>query len=152
MVGANFRLDAIQAAILRVKLPHLDHWNEARGTAARRYQELFEEASLVSDAGPVYATPQLQAPGRQVFHQYVIRADRRDELREHLQRRGVATAIYYPIALHRQECFAYLGHAEGDFPLAERATRESVALPIYPELRLDQQRIVVEAIAEFYRM
>lgn len=152
MVGANFRLDALQAAILRVKLPHLDDWNRGRLAAAGRYRELFDDVGLVAKSGPVFATPSMDAPGRQVFHQYVIRADRRDDLREHLQAQGISTAVYYPTCLHLQECFAYLGYQPGDLTVAERAAREAVALPIYPELRPDQQRVIVEAIAAFYRM
>lgn len=141
MVGGNFRLDTLQAAVLRVKLPHLAGWTDARRANAARYDELL--AGLV-------ATPARVEPGH-VYNQYTVRAERRDELAKHLAARKIGHAIYYPLALHLQECFAHLGHREGDFPEAERASREVLSLPIYPELGEARQRRVADAIADFYR-
>ena len=151
IVGGNFRLDAINAAVLRVKLRHLEAWNRARRRVAARYQELMEDAALVSPDGPVFSLPHPDGQGRHVFHQYVMRVARRDGLRDALAAQGITTAVYYPIPLHLQPCFADLGYSEGDLPVAERATREVLALPMYPELTDDQQRRVVNAIAEFFR-
>lgn len=147
MVGGNFRLDTLQAAVLRVKLPHLATWTEARRANAARYDQLFAEAALPSDA---IVTPLRVEPGH-VYNQYTIRASRRDELAKHLTARRIGNAIYYPLPLHLQGCFAHLGHREGDFPHAERASREVLSLPIYPELGEARQRRVVDAIAELYR-
>jgi dTDP-4-amino-4,6-dideoxygalactose transaminase len=146
-VGINSRLDAIQAAILTVKLRHLDEWNAARRARAAHYDELLCEAGLEGDV-----TPPRVAPGStHVFHQYVIRATRRDLLRAHLTERGIASEVYYPIPLHLQPCFASLGYHRGDFPEAERAADEVLALPIYPELAPEAQAHVVTAIRAFYR-
>jgi dTDP-4-amino-4,6-dideoxygalactose transaminase len=145
-VGINSRLDELQAAVLRVKLPSLAKWSEGRGRKAAMYSE------LLSNAGLSFAliTPQVRSDGRHIFHQYVIRVPgNRDALMEHLKSRGVGTKVYYPIALHRQECFFYLGYKEGDFPESESAARETLALPIYPELTEAQQVYVVEAIKSF---
>jgi dTDP-4-amino-4,6-dideoxygalactose transaminase len=147
VVGGNFRIDALQAAVLTVKLRRLDDWTRRRQERARRYDELFQESGLTAD-GEV-RTP--KAPFDHVYHQYVIRSPRRDRLREHLAAEGIATAIYYPVPLHLQPCFRDLGYARGDFPNAERACEESLALPIHPELTEDQQSTVVTAIAEFHR-
>jgi dTDP-4-amino-4,6-dideoxygalactose transaminase len=146
-VGINSRLDAIQAAMLTVKLRHLDAWNAARRACAARYDELFREADIAGDV----TTPQVPAGSTHVFHQYVIRATRRDLLRAHLKERGVASEVYYPIPLHLQPCFASLGYERGAFPEAERAADEVLALPIYPELSPDAQAYVVGAIRSFYR-
>jgi dTDP-4-amino-4,6-dideoxygalactose transaminase len=147
LIGGNFRLDALQAAVVLVKLKYLDDWSAARQANAETYRELFEEARLTEDDRVVlpYAVPD----GRHIYNQFVIRVARRDELREHLKKNHVATEVYYPVALHQQECFAYLGHGEGDFPESERAARETLALPIYPELTDEQQRYVVGKIKEF---
>jgi dTDP-4-amino-4,6-dideoxygalactose transaminase len=146
-VGFNSRLDALQAAVLRVKLRHLDAWTEARRQVAARYQTLFEEHGLSGRIGlPV------ESPGRfHVYNQYVIRvaARDRDSLRSALTARRIGTEIYYPIPLHLQTCFAPLGHVPGDFPNAEAAALETLALPIYPELSEDAQHHVVTAIAQF---
>jgi dTDP-4-amino-4,6-dideoxygalactose transaminase len=148
--GWNCRMDAIQAAILRVKLPRLEKWNQQRRECAVFYRRLFTEAGLLSsDDSPVRVLgicPQAQP----VFHQYVICAQRRDELRKFLGDRTIGTEIYYPVPLHLQPCFAYLGYREGDLPESERAAREVLALPIFPELTTEEQRWVVESIAEFY--
>lgn len=143
-VGGNFRLDALQAAVLRVKLRHLPEWTAARRRNAERYRELFADAGLAA----TIVTP-ADTPGH-VYNQFVIRAPRRDALRAHLSERGVGTEIYYPIPLHRQDCFLELGYAEGDLPQSEAAARESLALPIYPALSVEQQQCVVSEIAEFY--
>jgi dTDP-4-amino-4,6-dideoxygalactose transaminase len=146
-VGINSRLDTIQAAILRVKLPHLDEWSAARAENAARYNRLFTDAGLCEEVG----LPFVRSGVRHIFNQYVIRVGRgRDPLREHLSRKGVGTDVYYPVPLHLQECFTDLGYKEGDFPEAERAARETLALPIYPELTLEQQQYVVEAVREFF--
>jgi len=148
--GWNCRIDAIQAAILRVKLPHIEKWNQQRRERAAAYQRLFTEAGLLSrNDSPIRlldTCPQAQP----VFHQYVIRAQRRDELRKFLSDRKIGTEIYYPLPLHLQPCFAYLGYREGDLPESERAASEVLALPMFPELTTEEQRWVVESIAEFY--
>src|SRR5690606_38035891 len=130
LVGGNFRLDALQAAVLRVKLPHLGAWTVARQENARRYEALFTGAGL---AGMVRLPARAPDPTH-VYNQFVIRAPRRDDLRAYLQENGIGTDIYYPVPLHLQPCFSGLGHREGAFPEAERAAREVLALPIYGEL------------------
>lgn len=147
LVGANFRLDALQAAVLRVKLRHLDAWTEGRRRNAELYDRLFAERGL---AGTRIKTP-VAGENRHIFNQYVIRAEKRDGLREALSARSVGTQIYYPVPLHLQECFAYLGQPAGSLPASERAAAESLALPIYPELTRAQIEYVVEAIADAYR-
>jgi dTDP-4-amino-4,6-dideoxygalactose transaminase len=146
-VGVNSRLDALQAALLAVKLPHLERWNAARRERAAAYSRRFREAGLESSR---IRLPK-DAGEEHVFHQYVIRAERRDELRAALAEAGVETQVYYPIPLHQQPCFAPLGFRAGQFPEAERASRECLALPIYPELRDEQLDHVVEAVAAFDR-
>lgn len=145
MIGGNFRIDALQAAILHVKLRRLEEWTERRIAAARGYGELFAEADL--DESEV-KLPE-QPDSRHVWHQYVIRAARRDELMEHLRRNGVGSAVYYPVPLHLQDCFANLGYQRGDLPVSEAASGEVLALPMYPELTVDQQRHVVREIVRF---
>ena len=150
-VGGNFRLDEIQAAVLAVKLPHLDRWSAARRGAADVYREEFGRLGLTDRITlPVEPYRERGLTNHHIYHQYVIRTARRDELREHLTRKEIGTAIYYPLALHEQDCFSYLGYRTGDLPEAERAARETLALPIYPELTRAQQRYVAEAIAEFF--
>jgi dTDP-4-amino-4,6-dideoxygalactose transaminase len=144
-VGCNSRLDALQAAILRVKLPHLAGWNQARRERAARYRELVREHGL-DDRVRFQEVPDGAQP---VYHQCVIRVGRRDGLRTYLGERGVTTAIYYPRPLHRQECFSHLGYQPGQLPEAERACDEVLALPIFPELSEAQQQQVVSAMAEF---
>jgi dTDP-4-amino-4,6-dideoxygalactose transaminase len=154
-LGGNSRLDALQAAILRVKLKYVEGWNQARRQRAARYDQLFAATGITSAGGsPENAAP-VQLPltladAHHVFHQYVVRAYRREELREFLTARGIGTEVYYPIPLHLQPCFAYLGYREGDFPEAERAAKDVLALPMFPELTEEEQRRVVESIAEFY--
>jgi dTDP-4-amino-4,6-dideoxygalactose transaminase len=151
-IGWNTRLDGFQGALLNVKLKYIAGWNEARRTVARRYRALFAAAGLV-EAGPYPAHGIVlphEVPGsHHVWHQYVIRTPRRDELREFLAARKIGSEIYYPVPLHLQEALKSLGYAQGDFPEAERAAHEVLALPIFPELREDEQQTVVAAIAEF---
>ncbi|MFZ0773472.1 MAG: DegT/DnrJ/EryC1/StrS family aminotransferase [Candidatus Sulfotelmatobacter sp.] len=153
--GCNSRLDAIQAAILRVKLKYIEEWNDARRQRAATYDRLFAAAGLTStgeppeDSAPIQL-PHTSAQAHHVFHQYVVRAYRRDELREFLTARKIGTEIYYPIPLHLQPCFVHLGYCEGDFPEAERAAKEVLALPMFPELTEEEQKWVVTSIAGFY--
>ncbi|HST30601.1 MAG TPA: DegT/DnrJ/EryC1/StrS family aminotransferase [Chthoniobacterales bacterium] len=150
-VGGNFRMDEIQAAILNVKLPHLDSWSAARREAASFYTKEFQGLGLDNKIDlPVELYAQSGLTNHHIYHQYVIRSTRRDELRRHLADREVETAIYYPLALHEQPCFEYLGYKAGDFPEAERAARESLALPIYPEIPREAQHYVVNCIAQFF--
>ena len=146
-VGLNSRLDELQAAVLRVKLPHLDAWSDARRARADTYTRLFAAARLPFPL----ETPHVGEGARHIFHQYVVRvpAPVRDQLMEHLRRHGVGTKVYYPLPLHLQECFRALGYAEGDLPESERAARETLALPVYPELTAEQQQYVVETITSF---
>jgi len=146
-VGINSRLDALQAALLSVKLPYLERWNEGRRERAAAYSRRFREVGV--DPGPVRVPD--PAGGEHVFHQYVIRAERRDELRDRLTKAGIETQVYYPVPLHRQPCFEPLGFRAGEFPQSEQASRECLALPIYPELGDDPLDYVVETIATFYR-
>jgi len=151
-LGWNTRMDGFQGAVLAVKLKYIGAWTEARRTLAARYHALFAQAGL-AEAGPYpehgVVLPSELPGARHVWHQYVIRAPRRDALREFLAARGIGSEIYYPLPLHQQEALKGLGYAEGDFPEAERAAREVLALPIFPELREDEQQTVVGAIAEF---
>ena len=153
ILGGNFRLDALQAAVLRVKLKHLGEWQQQRRERATTYHRLFQESGLV-DAGFVQVPQELYKQAGvnnyHTYHQYVIRAKDRDKLQPYLKEKGIPSAIYYPLGLHQQKCFAYLGYKEGDFPVTEKATREVLALPIYPELNLEQQSFVVQGIAEYY--
>jgi len=153
--GWNSRLDAIQAAILRVKLKYVEGWNNARRQRAARYDQLFAAAGLISSGEQPENSAPIQLPhtsgqAHHVFHQYVVRAYRRDELREFLTARKIGTEIYYPIPLHLQPCFVYLGYLEGDFPEAEQAAKEVLALPMFPELTEEEQKWVVSSIADFY--
>jgi dTDP-4-amino-4,6-dideoxygalactose transaminase len=147
IIGINSRLDALQAAVLRVKLKYLDRWTEGRRRNAGRYRALFREAGLGS---PFVSLPREQKGFYHIYNQFVIRAQRRDALREYLLQKEIGSEIYYPIPLHLQECYRFLGYRPGDLPESERAAGEVLALPIYPELTLSQQRQVVRAVAEFY--
>jgi dTDP-4-amino-4,6-dideoxygalactose transaminase len=155
-IGWNCRLDALQAAVLRIKLKHIDEWNQQRRALAARYDSSLRAAGLVKanattvDAQAPVALLQTCPESYHIYHQYVVRAHRRDELRAFLGEHAIGTEIYYPVPLHLQQCFAYLGYKPGDFPESERAAVEAVALPIFPELRTDEQERVVEAISEFY--
>ncbi len=149
-VGWNSRLDTVQAAVLLVKMKYIAQWNEDRATAAARYSILFAESGLVSsvaDGGIVL--PTADARGTHVWHQYVIRTPRRDDLRAHLAAQAIGSEIYYPVPLHLQDALRPLGYREGQFPESERAAREVLALPIYPELREDEQVRVVDAVRQF---
>ncbi|HMK34430.1 MAG TPA: DegT/DnrJ/EryC1/StrS family aminotransferase [Desulfomonilaceae bacterium] len=148
LLGGNFRLDALQAAVLRVKLRHLDSWTEKRRENAAYYTRRFHELGLAGDK----IIPPAVIRERHVFNQYVIVAKNRDKLREHLQSRGVATEIYYPVPMHLQECVADKRFKPGDFPVSERAAAEVLALPIYPELSTEQKEYVISEINEFYRL
>ena len=146
LVGGNFRMDALQAAILRVKAPHLEAWTEARRKNASSYDALIRRAGLTDRiAVPIVET----ANRRHIFNQFVIRTPRRDDLRAHLTAQGIGTEVYYPVPLHLQPCFAYHGYRQGSCPRAEQAATESLALPIYGELTRAQQESVVDAIATF---
>jgi dTDP-4-amino-4,6-dideoxygalactose transaminase len=144
-IGGNFRIDEIQAAVLRVKLPHLGGWIEARRRHAGRYDRLFAEAGL-----DMVVPPTVPADRTHVYHQYVVRVPRRDDLRAHLASCGVGTEIYYPVPFHLQACFADLGYRAGAFPEAERAAAETLALPVYAELTPDQQASVLDGIRAFF--
>ena len=143
IIGGNFRLDAIQAAVVSAKLPHLDDWTTARQRNAKQYDRLLGEAGV-----PI-GLPEV-ATDRHIFNQYVIRTSKRDELQAYLQKKGVGTEVYYPVPMHLQECFAYLGHVAGSFPESERAAKETLALPIHPELTELQARYVVDCIRDFF--
>jgi len=150
-VGGNFRMDELQAAILSVKLPHLDKWSAARREAATSYATEFKKAGLSEKVTlPVEPYADAGLTNHHIYHQYVVRVPRRNELREHLARREIQTEIYYPLGLHEQKCFEYLGYKRGDFPETERAANETLALPIYPEISREAQRHVVTSIAEFF--
>ncbi len=146
LIGGNFRMDELQAAVLNVKLEHLDSWTAGRQRNAAFYDEAFARADL----GRAVQTP-AKATGRHIYNQYILRVRDRDLLRQHLTAAGVGTEIYYPLALHQQKCFAYLGYRTGDFPESERAAEETLALPIFPELTGTQLQYVVDMIAGFYR-
>jgi dTDP-4-amino-4,6-dideoxygalactose transaminase len=145
LVGGNFRMDALQAAVLRVKAPHLDGWTEGRRRNAARYRELFREAGVDG----AITLPVEPADRRHIYNQFVIRTPERDALKKHLDERGIGNEIYYPAPFHLQPCFADLGYRRGAFPHAERAADQSLAIPIYGELTDAQQQTVVSAIAQF---
>ena len=149
-VGGNFRLDALQAAILNVKLPHVPTWNAERRKNADRYATAFADAGLTDRLILPRRPFQDKVASDHIFHQYVLRAPRRDELSRHLADHGIGHGIYYPVPLHRQDCFAYLGYQEGSFPVSEAAARETIALPIFSELRDDEIDEIVNTISRFY--
>jgi dTDP-4-amino-4,6-dideoxygalactose transaminase len=146
VIGGNFRLDELQAAVLNVKLKYLDGWTAGRQRNAAFYDRAFAQADL----GRAVQTPTPSQGARHIYNQYIIRVRDRDLLRQHLTANGVGTEIYYPVPLHLQKCFAYLAHRAGDFPHSELAAEETLALPIYPELTETQLQYVVETIAGFY--
>jgi dTDP-4-amino-4,6-dideoxygalactose transaminase len=148
-LGWNSRLDAVQAAILRVKMPWLDRWIDARMAIGRRYDQLIDESHL----GHFIRKPVVRRDCRHTFNQYVVRVvdGQRDALRAHLHADNIGTEIYYPLPLHLQEVFYSLGYHEGDFPASEQAAREVLALPMYPELTFEQQRRVVQSCGAFVR-
>ena len=146
LIGGNFRLDEIQAAVLNVKLPHLDSWSEARQRNAAFYDVVFAKAGIRGLVPP----PPAPKGARHIYNQYCVRVPRRDELRAHLGTAGVGVEIYYPLPLHMQQCFEYLGHRPEDFPESLRASQESLALPIYPELEESQLQYVVDSVRTFF--
>jgi dTDP-4-amino-4,6-dideoxygalactose transaminase len=146
VIGGNFRIDELQAAILRVKLKYLDGWTHGRQRNAAYYDSAFAGAGL----GEKLRTPSVMAGYRHIFNQYVVRVEGRDALKQHLTERGIGTEIYYPVPLHLQKCFAYLNYHAGDFPHSELAAEETLALPIYPELTEEQLAHVVASVADFY--
>lgn len=152
-IGGNFRLDALQAAVLRIKFRHLESWLQVKKEKASYYDQLFKASSLL-EKGFIHLPQALYKKqgfrNYHTYHQYVIRAQARDELRIFLKERGISTAIYYPLPLHLQKCFFYLGYKEGDFPESEKAAREVLALPIYPELTSGQQDFIVSSLSQFY--
>jgi dTDP-4-amino-4,6-dideoxygalactose transaminase len=155
-IGCNSRLDALQAAVLRTKLKHIDDWNLKRREIAASYDALLRDSGLVKtgaltvDAQTPVSLLQTRGEAFHIYHQYVVRAFRRDELRTYLTAHGIGTEIYYPVPLHLQQSFAYLGYKPEDLPVAEAAAKESLALPIFPELRDEEQQRVVATVAEFY--
>lgn len=153
LIGGNFRLDTIQAAVLNVKLNHLDGWTKQRQENANRYHALFQQSGLLQKGRVRLPEAIYRDSGVKHYHiynQFVLRVDRRNDLIAHLKAKGIGSEIYYPVPFHLQECFRYLGHKVGDFPESERAANETIAIPIYPELTPAQQAEVVEAIAAFY--
>lgn len=146
-IGGNFRLDALQAAILAAKVPYLDRWITARQNHAVQYNQLFAQTTLLDKE--LIRLPEV-VTDRPVFHQYVIRATQRDALRGFLKEKGIETGVYYPLPLHLQPCFAYLGYQKGDFPESEQAADEALALPLYPELEAAAREYIVARIHEFY--
>ena len=149
VIGGNFRLDALQAAIVEAKLPYLDGWTARRQENAARYNSLFQQSGLVRRG--LVKTPFEAQERRHIYNQYVLRVERRDALQKHLTQAGIGNEVYYPVPFHLQECFAYLGGKPGDFPASEAAARDTVAVPVYPEITPEQQAYVVETIAAFYR-
>jgi dTDP-4-amino-4,6-dideoxygalactose transaminase len=164
VIGGNFRIDALQAAVLRVKLPHLDKWSEKRRENAEYYNKLFRDAGLTEEPGktkfdeknkillpkPVFKNIS-NVKNYHIYNQYIIRAQKRDELKKFLTENEIGNEIYYPVPFHMQECFANLNHKVGDFPESEKAGETSLAIPIYPELTRQQQEFVVQKIKEFIR-
>jgi len=164
VIGGNFRIDALQAAVLRVKLPHLDKWSEKRRENAEYYNKLFRDAGLAEEPGktkfdeknkillpkPVFKNIS-NVKNYHIYNQYIIRAQKRDELKKFLTENEIGNEIYYPVPFHMQECFANLNHKAGDFPESEKASETSLAIPIYPELTKQQQEFVVQKIKEFIR-
>jgi len=152
-IGGNFRLDTLQAAVIEVKLRHLDGWTEGRQANATRYDRLFQESGVVEKGLvglPKVRSRQDACAPRHIFNQYVIRARNRDGLQSFLKDRQIGSEVYYPVPLHLQECFAYLGYREGDFPESEKAAKETLALPVFGELTAEEAGYVVGSISEFY--
>jgi len=146
IIGGNFRLDALQAAVLQVKLKHLDRWTAARQHHADYYDDQISKRAL----SEFIKTPYRMNGYRHIFNQYILRAEQRDDLLKFLKDKKVGCEIYYPLPFHLQECFQYLGYKAGDFPQAEKAADETIAVPVYPELTLEQQDYVLQALREFY--
>jgi len=155
LIGLNSRLDALQAAVLSVKLKYLDEWSKARRQNAENYNHLFSDTDVITPYVEPHNYPKAEGVGEpceHIYNQYIIRVSRRDELQEFLNERNIGTAIYYPVSLHLQGCYADLGLKEGDFPESEKAAQETLALPIYSELTKEQQTAVVDAIKEFMKL
>ena len=148
--GINSRLDSLQAAVLGVKQRYLEEWCAQRITRAQTYNRLFAESGVVGD-DRIISTPPPPVGRSNVFNNYVVRARRRDDLKDFLAERGIQSEVYYPLPLHLQECFAGLGYKKGDFPAAELVATQVLALPLYPELTTAQQEMVVEGVAAFFR-
>jgi len=145
-IGGNFRLDALQATILKIKLKYLDKWSDERIYNAASYKTLFEEKTVKDIVLPV------KKEERHIYHQYVINAgERRDSLKEYLVENGIGCEVYYPVALHEQKCFSYLGYKSGDFPVSEKASKTSLAIPVYPELTKEEQVYIVDIIDKFFK-
>ena len=142
-VGYNSRLDALQAVVLLAKLPHLESWSSARRRNAEYYNDAFKGMSDIR-------TPVIDPANVSIYNQYTLRVSRRDQLQEHLKKKGIGNSIYYPLPLHLQPCFSYLGYSEGAFPESEKAAKEVISLPIYPELTTAQLDEVISAVKEFY--
>ena len=151
VIGGNFRLDPIQAAVIRVKLPHLNKWHKQRQDNADHYNELFAEAGLISKVRTPYVEHPQSLKNPHIYNQYVIRAERRDELQSFLSENEIASEVYYPLPFHLQECFLHLGGKAGDFPVSETAAKEVLALPVYPGMTGAMRETVVEHIAKFYQ-
>jgi dTDP-4-amino-4,6-dideoxygalactose transaminase len=154
LIGGNFRLDTIQAAVLNVKLNYLDDWTRRRQENAKRYEALFHQSGLVQKGKVRLPQAVYRESGHKHYHiynQFVVRVEKRDELVASLKEKGIGTEIYYPVPFHLQECFRYLGYKQGDFPESERAAKETIAIPIYPELTAAQQAEVVGAVEAYYR-
>jgi dTDP-4-amino-4,6-dideoxygalactose transaminase len=153
-IGWNSRLDSIQAAILRVKMKYIEKWNALRQQRADAYDLMLKSSGLLPSTGSRGKSPvrllKRSPQAFHIFHQYVIRVERRDELREFLTKHNIGSEVYYPVPLHLQKCFGYLGYAEGDLPETERAAKDVIALPMFPELTSEEQATVVAAISEFY--
>ena len=147
-IGGNFRLDTIHAAVVLAKLPYLDGWSDARKRNSDKYRSLFVDSGLV-ESGKVQLPTEIYS--RHIYNQFIIRAKRRDGLKDYLKMQNIGTEIYYPVAFHDQECFAYLNESEDDFPESKTAADQTLALPIYPELTSEQLRYVVDAIRQFYK-
>lgn len=153
VLGGNFRLDTIQAAVLEVKLPYLDRWTVLRQRHAQKYEQLFHESGLVEGMGLRLPQAVYKSPGVRHYHiynQFVVGVPRRDELRAFLKEKGIGSEVYYPVPFHLQECFTDLGYQKGDFPVAEVACEELIAFPVFPELTESQQEYVVDMVKEFY--
>ncbi len=162
VIGGNFRIDALQAAVIRVKLPHLDKWSEKRRQNAKRYTQLFIDAGLAQEPGktkfdgknkvllPAAIYEKSGVKNYHIYNQYIVRVEQRDAMREFLTKNEIGTEIYYPVPFHLQECFKYLGHKKGDFPISEFSADTSIALPIYPELSDEQLIYVVETFKKFF--
>jgi dTDP-4-amino-4,6-dideoxygalactose transaminase len=146
MVGGNFRIDALQAAVISIKLNYLDDWTQKRQKNARDYFEMIAQSEL----NKIVTVPKIRDRYNHIFNQFILRVPKRDLLLKHLRANKVGCEIYYPVVLSNQECFEYLGYKKGDFPMAEKAADETIAIPIYPELTGKQKKYVIDQIKQFY--